>query len=167
MSTEIIATADLKPIAKDSRVDLAWQVAEKWLRGIGVTVRKPDVDKIIAQMTKQKKSMAFVADWDGQWLVVRWVTGSFKEELSSIDMSFGKVYDKWREAMKLLSEKTQLVTAAQFAEWERTHANPKDVANYKAQLKRLNDQIKALNDSLVPLVKERDFIELRLKQWAR
>lgn len=156
---EVIGTANLAKNPADSRVDIAWLVAQKWMSSVQLrTPSKPDFAKIIAVMTKAKKPMDFIASFDGQWVVIGSRVGSAVDELSSIDVSDGKDVAKWRAAMLRLKAGSKLVSDEDLKKFDKDHPDPEKIKLLNEKLSKVDGELKKLQSDLKAKNDERNLI---------
>lgn len=143
-----ISTAILAKVPKDSRVDIAWQVVQKFARGLSLSNSAPntiDPAKIIDEMTKAKKDMAMVAvvkDLTSLTIEAR-VSGKKVSTPWSVDITSGKDAKKWLVTLTALnSYDAKLVTADELKTFVKGHPDPAVLAALRKEIADLDKEIK-------------------------
>jgi len=142
---EVIGSAALAKVPKESRVDLAWELAKKWINRVKLgSVPNPGIDKILAAMEKAKKPMDFVASFDGQWITVSARIGSTLDQITAVNYADPGDVDKARAAIQHLKANSSLVSSSDLSAFEK--ANPD-----QTKIKALKDQIEAIGKEITSL----------------
>lgn len=143
-----ITTANLAKVPKDSRVDLAWLVVQKFARGLSLSNSAPnsiDPAKIIDEMTKAKKDVAMVAivkDVTTLTIEAR-VSGKKVSTPWSVDITSGKDVKKWLVTLTALnSYNVKLVTDDELKAFIKGHPDPVVLGALRKEIADLDKEIK-------------------------
>ena len=127
MSKKEIARAKFIAPPGKSDVEAAWAATLTWyakLKFGGAALSKPDFNKIRAAMERDKRDMAFFAEFDGKWLSLgAYASGKLVERIVQIDASEGGDQKKWRERLELLKTE-KLVTDGELQSFDKKHPDP-------------------------------------------
>jgi len=144
MAKKEIARAKFVAPPGKSDVEAAWAATLSWYAKLklgGPSLSKPDFDKIRAAMEKDKRDMAFFADFDGKWLSLgAYASGKRVEQIVQVDVSDGGNQEKWRERLEILKDE-KLVTDSELKAFDKKRPDP-------SQANKVSEQIDAAKKRL-------------------
>ncbi len=112
---------------------------------LGFRARKPDWKKLVAAMDKDRKPAKFFMKMDGLVYTFEVHVGSTKLVLNKVDIGKTGTVAEQRETLRRLSLRTEIVTKADLADFDRVHADPEDAAATIALQKEIDEHKNAID----------------------
>ncbi len=135
------------------RMEKVWPDALGQLAAIklGIKPKKPDKSKVKTELEKQKKKGEFVLALDGNTLKFGIRIGGARFWLATLDLAAVKDTTKRRDLLFQLENRTDLVTKADLAAFDKQHADPEDSAEAEKMNARIDELKKIIDTSQMML----------------
>ena len=152
-----LSESALAPQPADIDLDAPFNEAKRKLADAGISLRdRVDDAKARAEIAKQKKPLAYYAEFDGdRGLRIYGCVGTKQVDSTLLDVLIDDAGDqkKWRQSLVNL-KKLKLTDDAMIKKWDDKHPDPGAVADKKKRINTLTNELKLLNMQLKRLQDE-------------